>query len=226
MTHSACLAKSSCESPIKAPPDYSNNNDIAKSCRCVQGPAPLLLQQASQTFANFRSAFLTGPCPLGRTAFTLAMSSASSELVGRGKKAGGKRLRHRWLCMSSEGELREVTMGKATITHRLGVQVPTAMLLQRWHPQRLTASTQSSRQTVCSAVQLLVYQASCDSNRHSPLLGCAPPSAKVAGTGGAAQARDLRLLDAETGAAPPAVLVRDKAIVINLEFFKTIITTG
>lgn len=48
----------------------------------------------------------------------------------------------------------------------------------------------------------------------------------MAGICGGPQARDLRLLDAQAGAAPPAMLVRDKAIVINLEFLKTIITTG
>ncbi len=41
-----------------------------------------------------------------------------------------------------------------------------------------------------------------------------------------AQPRDLRLLDAAPTSSPPAVLVRDKAIVVNLEFLKCIITTG
>jgi hypothetical protein len=40
------------------------------------------------------------------------------------------------------------------------------------------------------------------------------------------QPRDLRLLDAQPSSSPPALLVRDKAIVINLEFLKCIITTG
>lgn len=40
------------------------------------------------------------------------------------------------------------------------------------------------------------------------------------------QPRDLRLLDALPSSSPPALLVRDKAIVINLEFLKCIITTG
>ncbi len=63
MIHSARLAKSSCGSPIKALPDYYDNNYIATSRPCVQAPAHLLVQQASQRRgANFRSAFLTGPC--------------------------------------------------------------------------------------------------------------------------------------------------------------------
>jgi hypothetical protein len=40
------------------------------------------------------------------------------------------------------------------------------------------------------------------------------------------QARDLRLLDAAPASSPPAVLARDKAIIVNLEFIKCIITTG
>ena len=36
----------------------------------------------------------------------------------------------------------------------------------------------------------------------------------------------MRLLDAQPSSSPPAVLVRDQAIVINLEFLKCIITTG
>ncbi len=40
------------------------------------------------------------------------------------------------------------------------------------------------------------------------------------------QARDLRLLDALPASSPPAILCRDRAIVVNLEFIKCIITTG
>lgn len=82
----------------------------------------------------------------------------NSLLADKTKKAAGNRLRHRWLRMSKEGELCEVTMGKAAMVHRLGIQP-----------------------------------------------------------------RDLRLMDNKLG-SPPAVLVRDQAIVINLEFLKTIIT--
>jgi len=89
-----------------------------------------------------------------------AKTLSHSVLAGRSKKAINNRLRHHWLRMGSEGDLCEVTMGRAAIMHRLGVQP-----------------------------------------------------------------RDLRLLDAQAGTTPPAVLVRDKAIVINLEFLKTIITT-
>ncbi len=64
--HSACLAKSSCGSPIKALPDYSDNNYIATSRPCVQGPAHLLVQQASQRGANFRSALFDRPLSIPR----------------------------------------------------------------------------------------------------------------------------------------------------------------
>ena len=40
------------------------------------------------------------------------------------------------------------------------------------------------------------------------------------------QARDLRLLDAQPSSSPPAILAREKAIIVNLEFLKCIITTG
>ena len=40
------------------------------------------------------------------------------------------------------------------------------------------------------------------------------------------QARDLRLLDAQPASSPPAILCRDRAIVVNLEFIKCIVTTG
>ena len=40
------------------------------------------------------------------------------------------------------------------------------------------------------------------------------------------QARDLRLLDAQTPSSPPAILCRDRAVVVNLEFIKCIITSG
>lgn len=40
------------------------------------------------------------------------------------------------------------------------------------------------------------------------------------------QARDLRLLDAAPSSSPPALLARDKAIIVNLEFVKCIISTG
>lgn len=49
----------------------------------------------------------------------------SSVLAGRSKKAINNRLRHHWLRMGSEGDLCEVTMGRAAIMHRLGVQVLT-----------------------------------------------------------------------------------------------------
>ena len=39
------------------------------------------------------------------------------------------------------------------------------------------------------------------------------------------QIRDLRLLDAQAVSSPPAILCRDQAIVVNLEFLKCIITT-
>ncbi len=39
------------------------------------------------------------------------------------------------------------------------------------------------------------------------------------------QIRDLRLLDAQPASSPPAILCRDQAIVVNLEFIKCIITT-
>ena len=39
------------------------------------------------------------------------------------------------------------------------------------------------------------------------------------------QIRDLRLLDAQAASSPPAILCRDQAIVVNLEFIKCIITT-
>ena len=41
----------------------------------------------------------------------------------------------------------------------------------------------------------------------------------------APQIRDLRLLDAQPASSPPAILCRDQAIVVNLEFIKCIITT-
>ena len=43
--------------------------------------------------------------------------------------------------------------------------------------------------------------------------------------GSASQIRDLRLLDAQPASSPPAILCRDQAIVVNLEFIKCIITT-
>ncbi len=49
---------------------------------------------------------------------------------------------------------------------------------------------------------------------------------KPQGVFGCPQARDLRLLDAAPASSPPAVLARDKAIIVNLEFIKCIITTG
>ena len=39
------------------------------------------------------------------------------------------------------------------------------------------------------------------------------------------QIRDLRLLDAQPASSPPAILCREQAIVVNLEFIKCIITT-
>mmetsp|Transcript_7680 Transcript_7680/g.22738 ORF Transcript_7680/g.22738 Transcript_7680/m.22738 type:complete len:257 (-) Transcript_7680:1376-2146(-) len=39
------------------------------------------------------------------------------------------------------------------------------------------------------------------------------------------QARDLRLLDAAPASSPPAVLAREKSIIVNLEFIKCIITS-
>ena len=54
-------------------------------------------------------------------------------LLGKSKKDLGK-LRHRWLRMDVDGELCEVTMGKAAIHHKYGVQVsctrPASILLQ------------------------------------------------------------------------------------------------
>ena len=46
-------------------------------------------------------------------------------LLGKSKKALGNKLRHRWLRLDGDGETCEVTMSKAAIHHRMGVQVLT-----------------------------------------------------------------------------------------------------
>lgn len=58
------------------------------------------------------------------------------------------------------------------------------------------------------------------------MASCNQASRLRANTALGLQPRDLRLLDALPSSSPPALLVRDKAIVINLEFLKCIITTG
>ena len=121
-------------------------------------------------------------------------------LLGKSKKALGK-LRHRWLRMDADGELCEVTMGKAAIHHKYGVQVSRICSMSSAHAS-------AGRQTATHYVHPGPFQ-------HGPnvVLLCVQP-------------RDLRLLDAQPSSSPPAMLVRDQAIVINLEFLKCIITTG
>lgn len=52
-----------------------------------------------------------------------ACSWPSRLLTGKSKKALGNKLRHRWLRLDAEGDTCEVTMSKAAIHHRYGVQV-------------------------------------------------------------------------------------------------------
>ena len=121
-------------------------------------------------------------------------------LLGKSKKALGK-LRHRWLRMDADGELCEVTMGKAAIHHKYGVQVS---------EKRCMSSVNAS-----AGRQIAIYELHPGPFQHGQnvVLLCVQP-------------RDLRLLDAQPSSSPPAVLVRDQAIVINLEFLKCIITTS
>lgn len=44
-------------------------------------------------------------------------------LVGKSKKVIGNKLRHRWLRMDGDGDTCQVTMSKAAIHNRYGVQV-------------------------------------------------------------------------------------------------------
>ena len=111
-------------------------------------------------------------------------------LLGKSKK-----LRHRWLRMDGDGDTCQVTMSKAAIHNRYGVQVGRQSPDQTpYYPAPWHAATRHQCLSANTALRL--------------------------------QPRDLRLLDALPSSSPPALLVRDKAIVINLEFLKCIITTG
>lgn len=52
------------------------------------------------------------------------VSAPLCRLLGKSKKSVGNKLRHRWLRMDADGDTCEVTMSKAAIHNRYGVQVP------------------------------------------------------------------------------------------------------